>query len=115
MANLRSAVVEVSSSRVLLADNNAHPNPASSLQNEVLGIGLNGKGRGWVDWAGFGVKQIPNSFIYKRPPTSTDENLSMFKFCSQYSILVVFYIIIVSKGLQLENLPQRSQNHLVIY
>ena len=44
--------------RVLLADNNAHPNPASSLQNEVLGIGLNGKGWGWVDWAGFGVEQI---------------------------------------------------------
>ena len=43
--------------RVLLADNNAHPNPASSLQNEVLGIGLNGKGWGWVDWAGFGVEQ----------------------------------------------------------
>ena len=44
--------------RVLLADNNAHPNPASSLQNEVLGIGLNGKGWGWLVWAGFGVEQF---------------------------------------------------------
>ena len=42
---------------MLLADNNAHPNLASSLQNEVLGIGLNGKGWGCVDWAGFGVEQ----------------------------------------------------------
>ena len=51
MANL-SAVV------VLLADDNAHSNPASSLQNKVLGIGLNGKGWGWVDMAGFGVEQF---------------------------------------------------------
>ena len=58
MANL-SAVVE-RESRVLLADNNAHPNPASSLQNEVLGIGLNGKGWGWLDWARFGVEQFGN-------------------------------------------------------
>ena len=54
MANLSAESRE----RVLLADNNAHPNPASSLQNEVLGIGLNGKGWGWVDWAGFGVEQF---------------------------------------------------------
>ena len=54
--------MQCSSSRervvVLLADNNAHPNPASSLQNEVLGIGLDGKGWDWVDWARFGVEQF---------------------------------------------------------
>ena len=44
----------------------AHPNLASSLQNEVLRIGLNGKGWGWVDWAGFGVEQI---WVYQRPVT----------------------------------------------
>ena len=43
---------------VLLADNNAHPNPASSLQNEVLRIGLNGKGWGWMDWDRVGVEQL---------------------------------------------------------
>ena len=42
--------------RLLLADNNAHPNPASSLQNEVLGIGLDGKGLGLVDWSGLEVE-----------------------------------------------------------
>ena len=59
MANLSSAVVVVVvvESSVLLADTNGHPNPAISLQNEVLGIGLNGKGWDWVDWAGFGVEQ----------------------------------------------------------
>ena len=67
MANLSavqcSAVVE----RVLLADNNAHPNPASSLQNEVLGIGLNGKVWGWLDWAGFGVEQLERlEILYQR-------------------------------------------------
>ena len=60
MANL-SAAVEYSRV-VIFADNNAHPNPASLLKSEVLGIGLKGKGWGWLDWAGFGVEQYWHNY-----------------------------------------------------
>ena len=59
MANLSSRVERVESA-VLLADNNAHPNPASSLQNEVLGIGLNGKVAGWTG-PGLGLSKCSKS------------------------------------------------------
>ena len=72
MANLSSAVVveRERESRVLLADNNAHPNPASSLQNEVLRIGLNGKGWGWLDWARFGVVQLLGAIGMPHPSST---------------------------------------------
>ena len=57
MANLSSAVVELSSSRVLLADNNAHPNPAH-LKMMYVELAWMERVWSWVDWAGFGVEQF---------------------------------------------------------
>ena len=64
MANLSAVVESREKERVFLADNNAHPKTASSLQNEVVGIGLYGKVWGWLDWAGFGVEQISEKLSF---------------------------------------------------